>query len=100
LNRAFWNKGIVTEAGKAVLEQVKKDGFKYVTATHDVKNPSSGRVLEKLGMAYKYSYQERWQPKNSLVTFRMYQLNFDEHKDRVFQKYWDLHPVHFIEENV
>lgn len=26
LRKAFWHKGIVTEAGKAVVEQVKKDG--------------------------------------------------------------------------
>lgn len=100
LRKEFWNKGIVTEACKAILEQVKKDGVKYVTATHDINNPSSGRVMEKLGMKYKYSYEEQWQPKNILVIFRMYQLNFDGIIDRVFQKYWDMYPVHFVEENI
>lgn len=32
--------------------------------------------MKQLGMKYQYSYEEQWQPKNLLVTFRMYQLNF------------------------
>ena len=100
LQREFWNKGIVTEACNAVLKQARKDGFTYVTATHDINNPSSGRVMAKLGMTYKYSYKEQWQPKNILVTFRMYQLNFDKEKQRVYKKYWDKHPTHFIEKNL
>ena len=36
LRKEFWHKGIVTEAGKAVIEQVKKDGLPYITATHDL----------------------------------------------------------------
>lgn len=100
LRKDFWHKGIVTEASKAVLEQVKKDGFLYVTATHDVKNPRSGAVMKKLGMSYKYSYEEQWQPKDILVTFRMYQLNFDGQVDRVYKEYWDNYEVHFIENNI
>ena len=100
LIKDFWHKGIVPEASKAVLEQVKKDGFLYVTATHDVKNPRSGAVMKQLGMSYKYSYEEQWQPKDILVTFRMYQLNFDGQVDRVYKKYWDNSEVHFIENNI
>lgn len=100
LRKEFWHRGIVTEASKAVIEQVKKDGLLYVTATHDVKNPRSGGVMKQLGMSYKYSYEEQWQPKDILVTFRMYQLNFDEPNERVYKKYWDTYPVHFIEKDV
>lgn len=100
LRKDFWHKGIITEASKAVLEQVKKDGFLYVTATHDVKNTRSGDVMKKLGMSYKYSYEEQWQPKDILVTFRMYQLNFDGQVDRVYKEYWDNYEVHFIENNI
>lgn len=97
LKKEFWHQGIVTEAGKAIVEQVKKDGFLYITATHDIENPRSGEVMKKLGMHYKYSYEEQWQPKDFLVTFRMYQLNFDEQNDRVYKEYWDKSAVHFIE---
>lgn len=98
LRKEFWHRGIVTEAGKAVAAQVKKDGLSYITATHDIKNPRSGGVLKQIGMKYQYSYEEQWQPKNLLVTFRMYQLNFDEKKE-VFKKYWDNSAVHFIEKD-
>ena len=70
----------------------------YITATHDVNNPRSGKVMQAIGMKYQYSYEEYWQPKLYLVTFRMYQLNFDDQQDRVYKKYWNKYPVHFIEE--
>lgn len=97
LRKEFWHKGIITEAGKAVIAQVKKDGLPYITATHDVNNPRSGGVMKQVSMQYKYSYEEQWQPKNILVTFRMYQLNFDEKDDSVFKKYWNNSRVHFVE---
>ncbi|WP_275077575.1 GNAT family N-acetyltransferase [Clostridium botulinum] len=90
----------MTEASKAVIEQLKKDAIPYITATHDVKNSRSGAVMKKIGMTYQYSYEEQWQPKDILVTFRMYQLNFDEQKDRVYKEYWNKYPVHFIEKYV
>lgn len=86
LQADFWNKGIVTEAGKALLEAAKSDGIPYITATHDRDNPQSGRVMQKLGMKYQYSYEEQWQPKNKLVTFRLYQLNLDGNAGRVYRK--------------
>lgn len=76
LRHEFWRQGIVTEACQAVLEEIKKSGMPYITATHDVNNPRSGAVMQKLGMTYRYSYREQWQPKDFPVTFRMYQLDF------------------------
>lgn len=98
LRKEFWHRGIVTEAAKAVIAQVKKDGLPYITATHDINNPRSGGVMRQAGMSYQYSYEEQWQPKNFLVTFRMYQLNFDEKNPSVFKKYWDNSAVHFVEQ--
>lgn len=98
LRKEFWHRGIVSEAGKAIVEQVKNDGLPYITATHDKNNPRSGRVMQACAMKYRYTYEELWLPKNFLVTFRMYQLNFTEKEDWVYKKYWDKYPVHFIEE--
>ncbi len=97
LRKEFWHQGIVSEAAKAVVEQVKKDGLPYITATHDVNNPRSGNVMKKVGMKYCYSYEELWQPKGFFVTFKMYQLNFDGHDDFVYKKYWDMYENHFVE---
>lgn len=100
LKKEFWHQGIMTEAGKAVIEQARKDGLPYLTATHDIKNPRSGRVMKQIGMKYQYSYEEVVRPKNELVTFRLYQLNLDGNKDRIYKGYWNRFPVHFVEEEI
>ena len=69
----------------------------YITATHDVNNPRSGRVMQAIGMKYRYSYNELWQPKNKWVTFRMYPLNLDGQENRIYKKYWNKYPIHFVE---
>lgn len=97
LRKEFWHKGIVSEASHALVEQLKKDGIPYITATHDKNNLRSGYVMQRIGMKYCYSYEEQWQPKDILVVFRMYQLNLDRIEDRVYQKYWDKYDKHFIE---
>ena len=97
LKKEFWKMGIMTEACRALIRKLKTTDLPYITATHDRKNPGSGRVMEKIGMIYQYSYEEQWQTKDILVIFRMYQLNFDGDQDRVYKKYWNKYPVHFIE---
>jgi len=100
LRKEYWHNGIMTEACKAVIEQLKEAGIPYITATHDVNNPRSGNVMKNIGMTYHYSYEEQWQPKNILVTFRMYQLNLDGQNDRVYKTYWDNAKVRFVETGV
>lgn len=97
LCKEFWHRGIVTEAGRAVIKQAAEDGIPYITATHDVNNPRSGEVMKRLGMTYRYSYEEQWQPKDFLVIFRMYQLNLDGNENRIYKKYWKNSAVHFFE---
>lgn len=98
LMQEYWGQGLVTEASEAVLDFLKSTDIKFITATHDIHNVGSGKVMEKIGLEYKYTYQELWQPKNIVVTFRMYQLNFDNKQDRVYMEYWNKYPEHFIEE--
>ncbi|MDE7209562.1 MAG: GNAT family N-acetyltransferase [Clostridia bacterium] len=71
LRKEYWRKGIVSEAYLAILERLRQVSFPFITATHDINNPHSGEVMKKIGMTYRYSYQEQWQPKDILVTFRM-----------------------------
>lgn len=98
LKKEFWHRGIVSEAARAVVERIKDAGYPYITATHDVNNPRSGAVMRSLGMTYRYSYVERWQPKDVPVTFRMYQLNFDGNGKRLYSAYWEQSEEHFVEE--
>ena len=97
LRKEFWNRGIVTEACKTIIELVKEDGLPFVTATYDINNPGSGNVMRKVGMKYCYSYEEQWQPKNIPVVFRMYQLNFNVDNDFVYKEYWETYENHFVE---
>lgn len=100
LRKEFWHRGIVTEAARAMVEFAGRSGLPYITATHDRENPRSGGVMRQLGMRYRYSYEEQWQPKDILVTFRMYQLNLDGREDRIYRKYWNESAVHFVEEGL
>lgn len=96
LLKEYQGNGYVLEGALALIEILKKEGFKYITATHDILNYKSGRVMQKLGMQYMYTYQELWQPKNKIVYFRLYQLNIDK-VDRVYEKYLKESPQSFYE---
>ena len=51
LGRAFWGRGIMPEALRAVMDYLFDTvGLNRVWAGHDVNNPKSGRVMEKAGM--------------------------------------------------
>ena len=90
-------KGYATEAALAVLDHLAARGLPYVTATHDVANPKSGAVMRRLGMEYRYSYLEHWQPKNIPVVFRLYLKSMDG-RERPFPLYWEQSLIHFVED--
>lgn len=51
IGKEYWNQGYCTEAARAVLEY----GFRQldlhkITSSHFVRNPSSGKVMRKIGM--------------------------------------------------
>ena len=51
--RGGWGKGYMTEAFKAVMEYLFTEcGFESIYGRYDVRNPASGRVMEKCGMKY------------------------------------------------
>ena len=50
----FWNQGYCTEAARALLEfAFVRLKLNSVIAHHFVRNPTSGRVLQKVGMKYE-----------------------------------------------
>jgi len=54
VSREYWNKGIVTEAAKKVVEYLLKEvGFYRIEAQHHLDNPASGKVMQKVGMKYE-----------------------------------------------
>ena len=51
LSRAFWGRGIMPEALRAVMDYLFDTvGLNRIAACHDVNNPKSGRVMAKAGM--------------------------------------------------
>lgn len=54
MGRAYWGKGFMTEALRAVLRFLFMEvDYHRIYAKHDVENPASCRVMEKSGMAYE-----------------------------------------------
>ncbi len=48
----YWGQGIMTEAVKAVINELFNNGFDKIGACHNIDNPASGRVMGKCGMTY------------------------------------------------
>lgn len=67
-----WGKGLVVEAGKAVLDYCTKEySLKRIQAHYKTENAASGRVMEKLGMKFERTEPEAifHRGKNWDVTF-------------------------------
>ena len=67
LHRDWWNRGLITEAGKALIDYAFETlGLLRITATCDTENAASRRVMEKLGMTQEGKfrknryYREAW----------------------------------------
>jgi len=53
IGRPYWNRGIMTEALRAVMHFLFYEvGYRMIIAKHDVLNTASGRVMQKVGMEF------------------------------------------------
>jgi ribosomal-protein-alanine N-acetyltransferase len=75
LGKPYWGQGYATEAAAPVIQYAFWElGLDRVRAFHFTQNPASGRVLEKVGMAYKgrlNQAQEKW---GELVDLEEYEI--------------------------
>lgn len=61
----YWNKGLMTEAAKAVIRFLFKEvGCHRVVICHAVKNPASGRVAQKCGLTYEGTHREAFKSRD------------------------------------
>ena len=95
LAREAWGHGYAAEAAAAAVNCLRSGGVPFITATHDADNPRSGAVMARIGMTYRYSYRELWQPKNRWVTFRMYQMELNGTWPD-YRGYWNRWPCHWV----
>ena len=81
----WWNKGYMTEALKMVIDfLINEVGFHLIYALHDVKNPASGRVMEKAGMKYEATMREKHKRKDGTFADLNYYSITKEDKDEKF----------------
>ena len=59
LGKAWWGRGLMPEALRAVLDYLfDQVGLNRVAACHDPRNPKSGRVMEKAGMLLEGTWRQ------------------------------------------
>lgn len=57
----YWNKGVMTEAAKAVIDYLFTEvGVNRVEIRHAVKNPGSGKVAQKCGLTLEGTKREKF----------------------------------------
>lgn len=53
ITKSCWNKGITSEATKAVINYLFSLGFNRIFSYHNPLNQASGKVMEKCGMTFE-----------------------------------------------
>ena len=81
LSRDFWNRGIMTEALKAVIAH----GFgpmnlNRIEAQHETTNPASGAVMRKCGMVREGLLRQRLYNKGRYVDVALYAILRSDHR--------------------
>ena len=73
LNKAYWGQGLVPEAATCLLELgFEKLQLIRIFATHDLRNPKSGRVMEKIGMTHESTVYQAMKSKGEIVDLMTY----------------------------
>ena len=75
LSRAYWNRGIMTEALSAVIRYgFDRLGFNRIEAQHETENPASGAVMRKVGMRHEGTLRGRLYNKGRYVDVDLYSI--------------------------
>lgn len=75
IGEKWWNRGIVTEALKEVIRFFFEEiGVNRIEAYHDVRNPASGRVMQKCGMKFEGVLRQAYLFKNGVADVYVYSI--------------------------
>jgi RimJ/RimL family protein N-acetyltransferase len=81
IGKPFWGNGYCTEAARAVLYYgFTRLGLHRIAAHHLSRNPSSGRVMEKIGMQYEGCERQRIKKWEVFEDVRLYAILKDEYE--------------------
>ena len=75
-SRNYWNHGYATEAAGAVIQSAFRSlhDLNRIEAQHDIRNPASGRVMEKCGMKKEGILRSRLYNKKEFVDVVLYAI--------------------------
>ena len=83
IGRKWWGQGIMPEAGAAVIAYLFDEvGLNRVAARHDVRNPKSGRVMQKLGMTREGVLRQAGRSNAWIVDEAVYSILRSEYAER------------------
>ena len=75
LGRAWWGRGIMPEAAERVLRFLFEEvGAHRIAARHDVDNPKSGRVMQKIGMRHEGTLRSSARNNRGIVDMEIYAI--------------------------
>ena len=79
LSRAYWNRGLMTEALAAVLQfGFDKLHLNRIEAQHESDNPASGRVMAHVGMRHEGRLRQRVYNKGRYADVELYAILRDD----------------------
>ncbi len=75
-SREYWNRGFATQALSAVIRSAfdRIGGLNRLEAQHDIRNPASGRVMEKCGMRREGILRGRLLNKSEFIDVALYSI--------------------------
>ena len=81
IGKKFWNRGYCSEAGIGIIEYGFEElNLNRICASHFKKNPSSGRVMQKLGMKKEgvlRQHIKKWGQYNDFVYYGILKEEYD-----------------------
>jgi len=80
ISKRFWNRGFLSEALGAVIDLCFSTiGFNRLMACHSVRNPASGRVMQKCGMTFEGTMRQALVNQNGeFINCDMYSILKDD----------------------
>ena len=103
IGEKWWGKGIVAEALKEIIKFFFEEvGVNKICATHDPRNPNSGKVMKKCNMRYEGRLRQDYINNQGLVDEEWYSILKEEYMKE--KDIWDLlynealkvlNPVHY-----
>ncbi|MBU5478437.1 GNAT family N-acetyltransferase [Eubacterium sp. MSJ-13] len=83
IGRKWWGNGYTAETAERLLKFLFTEvGANRICARHDINNPNSGRVMQKIGMRYEGTLRQSGKNNQGIVDMANYSVLREEWKER------------------